>query len=239
MSLDEITFPVAETFYSIQGEAEFAGTPMFFIRLAGCNVGKYNKLSDGTLLPNTDSPFQIANPQYATCTSMTGKSFVCDTDYRIKERLSIQQLIAAAKTYGARFVSITGGEPLIHKHLPELVQALEDAFLVVNVETSGTIDLSKLSPNAYITCSPKAEFLYENLDYISQFKILVEGPKDVEWALNLAEYTDCPQIWLQAIEHYDANGPVKTSYDYVVEQVLKYPEKFKLSVQMHKVIGVR
>ena len=31
--------PVMELFYSIQGEGMHAGTPAFFIRLAGCSVG--------------------------------------------------------------------------------------------------------------------------------------------------------------------------------------------------------
>jgi 7-carboxy-7-deazaguanine synthase len=32
-------YPVSETFYSLQGEGYWTGTPAFFIRLAGCSVG--------------------------------------------------------------------------------------------------------------------------------------------------------------------------------------------------------
>lgn len=32
-------YPIAETFYSLQGEGYWAGTPAFFVRLAGCSVG--------------------------------------------------------------------------------------------------------------------------------------------------------------------------------------------------------
>lgn len=35
----EPTLKVAETFYSIQGEGYWTGTPAYFIRLAGCSVG--------------------------------------------------------------------------------------------------------------------------------------------------------------------------------------------------------
>ncbi len=31
--------PIMETFYTVQGEGAFAGTPAFFIRLGGCDVG--------------------------------------------------------------------------------------------------------------------------------------------------------------------------------------------------------
>lgn len=32
------TYPIAETFYSLKGEGKWTGTPMFFIRFAGCNL---------------------------------------------------------------------------------------------------------------------------------------------------------------------------------------------------------
>jgi organic radical activating enzyme len=31
-------YPIAETFYSLKGEGAWTGVPMFFIRLAGCNL---------------------------------------------------------------------------------------------------------------------------------------------------------------------------------------------------------
>ena len=32
------TLPIVETFYSIQGEGKYAGSPSFFIRVGGCNL---------------------------------------------------------------------------------------------------------------------------------------------------------------------------------------------------------
>ncbi|MDD1469698.1 7-carboxy-7-deazaguanine synthase QueE [Dolichospermum sp. ST_sed5] len=51
-------------------------------------------------------------------------------------------------------VVITGGEPFIHKHLPELVQALLAANKQVSIETSGSF-WQEVSPAAWITLSPK------------------------------------------------------------------------------------
>ncbi|MCH2543374.1 MAG: 7-carboxy-7-deazaguanine synthase QueE, partial [Candidatus Atelocyanobacterium sp. ALOHA_A2.5_9] len=39
LNSDLTTYPIAETFHSIQGEGAWTGVSAFFIRLAGCNVG--------------------------------------------------------------------------------------------------------------------------------------------------------------------------------------------------------
>lgn len=232
---EEIVFPVAETFYSIQGEATYTGTPMFFIRLAGCNVGKTPKLSSDF---SGDIPFQIIHPEHTTCTALSGTQFVCDTDYRVKERLTIEQLLNLIPP-GVKHVSITGGEPLIHKHLPELIKAIDTLGIMVHVETSGTIDLCHVYRSVielWITCSPKSGFLDINRKYINEYKFLVETAEDLK--LILPFQSSDSQIWVQPIEHYDANGPIKSSYDLVVNVAKTFPN-WRVSIQTHKILGVR
>lgn len=246
MQVDEITFPVAETFYSIQGEGLYAGTPMFFIRLAGCNVGRYQArvpLKREGEIPEGDdpNPFQIHNPQYSTCTSYSGTQFVCDTDYRVKERMTIQDLLDQIPE-GVEHISITGGEPLIHKYLPQLVERLQHGWKRVNIETSGTLPLNELyklcaGMRLFITCSPKRGILADNAGMISQWKILVETEEDVKW-IESCKWLGSALIFIQPIEHYDANGPIKSSYDFVVDVVKKHPT-WRLSLQLHKILGVR
>ena len=81
----------------------------------------------------------------------------CDTGYadggtnlpRVER--PIGELLAEVKSPR---VVITGGEPFIHKHLPELVQALLAANKQVSIETSGSF-WQEVSPAAWITLSPK------------------------------------------------------------------------------------
>lgn len=39
LDIASFTYPIVETFHSIQGEGFWCGTAAFFIRLAGCDVG--------------------------------------------------------------------------------------------------------------------------------------------------------------------------------------------------------
>src|SRR5512146_688808 len=93
-------YPVAEIFHSIQGEGVFTGTPMLFVRLAGCNVG-------------------VASSQGSVCRTFTGAEFPCDTDYKMTKRASEQEIIQECHE---EHICITGGEPFIHD-LSDLIHA--------------------------------------------------------------------------------------------------------------------
>ena len=83
-----ITYPVVETFHSLQGEGSWAGTNAFFIRLGGCDVH----------CPWCDTKHSW-NPQ------------------RHPQQSAID-LAKAAKLVNPAIVVITGGEPLMHNLTP-------------------------------------------------------------------------------------------------------------------------
>ena len=78
------TYPVMETFYSIQGEGFYQGHAAFFIRLGGCDVGCV--WCDVKESWNAD-----AHP-----------------------KRSVAELLAEVQASGTNLVVITGGEPLMH-----------------------------------------------------------------------------------------------------------------------------
>ena len=79
-----VTLPVMETFYSIQGEGYYQGHAAFFIRLAGCDVG---------------------------CVWCDVKE---SWDAGLHARKTISELVNEVKKTAAEIVIITGGEPLMH-----------------------------------------------------------------------------------------------------------------------------
>lgn len=83
-----ITYPVVETFHSVQGEGYWTGVNAFFIRLGGCDVH----------CPWCDTKHSW-NPSH-------------------HPQQSPAELATAAKAVNPAIVIITGGEPLMHDLLP-------------------------------------------------------------------------------------------------------------------------
>jgi organic radical activating enzyme len=77
-------FPVMETFYSIQGEGFHSGTPAYFIRLGGCDVG---------------------------CHWCDVKESWNAESHPVK---SLGEIISEVESSGAKTIIITGGEPLMY-----------------------------------------------------------------------------------------------------------------------------
>lgn len=84
----EITYPVVETFYSIQGEGYWTGQSAFFIRLGGCDV---------------------------CCTWCDTKH---SWDASVHRRRSVMDLVIAATQVGSNRVIVTGGEPTLYDLRP-------------------------------------------------------------------------------------------------------------------------
>jgi len=117
-----MTIPIAEIFYSIQGEGKLAGVPSTFVRSAGCPVH----------CPWCDTRFAW--------------------DVSHARPITVPEILAAIRKYPTRYVILTGGEPLQHPGMIRLAATLRNANYHVTVETSGYLyreiacDLLSLSP---------------------------------------------------------------------------------------------
>ena len=88
IGIKKITYPIVETFHSIQGEGAWAGVNAFFIRLGGCDV--HCSWCDTK---------QSWNP-------------------KLYPQRSTEELAKEAKAANPAIVIITGGEPLMHNLNP-------------------------------------------------------------------------------------------------------------------------
>ena len=201
---------VTEMFWSIQGEGLLTGLPMRFLRLAGCNA---------------DEGFR--------CWSW------CDTKYargggeEMKPETAYIRL--AALPY-ARWVCITGGEPLLQaRALRPLVEMLLESGHEIQVQTNGT--LPPLAYPIHYSVSPKRlECNARIVQQADELKFVIAGEKKEEELFILeflARYRvmDKPII-LQPVD----NRPeaVETCLHLVKEHV-----EWRVMLQQHKVMGIR
>ena len=115
--------PINELFYSLQGEGTLAGMPTVFIRTSGCNLRCWF----------CDSYHTSWEPTHAWM----------DVEAILEEVASHEQ---------CEHVVVTGGEPMIHDEVENLLTRLSEAGYHTTVETNGTIyrdapiDLASISP---------------------------------------------------------------------------------------------
>lgn len=103
---------VNEIFGSIDGEGIRTGELATFIRLAGCNL----------------------------------RCSYCDTAYALNMKngteMSIDEILNQVEKIGYKNITLTGGEPLIHKNVNKLIDKLIEHGYKVNIETNGAVDLT-------------------------------------------------------------------------------------------------
>ena len=208
-------YTVKEIFYTLQGEGAQAGRPAVFCRFSGCNLWTGREADRAT----------------ATCT-------FCDTDFvgvgpdggKFATPEALAEAVASRWPTGAGgrpYVVCTGGEPLLQLDAPA-VAALHARGFDVAVETNGTqpvpagIDWVCVSPKAdaalVVTGGDELKLVYP------QELAPPERFTGLEFSHFLLQPMDGPRL--------TANTEEAIAY------CLANP-RWRLSVQTHKVIGVR
>lgn len=223
-------YPVSEMFVEVQGEGVWTGVPMQFIRLAGCTVGKpYSQEARAAIAKNM--PY-FSLPIYTEkCTLYDGREFPCDTDYRVKDRLTAEEIVNRIPKEIKR-VCITGGEPLMHD-LSTLISYLWSAFKHIHIETSGTIVPEyAFKQDVWITVSPKKGCKEEMMFRANEIKLLVDEKFQIEdWMKNLAQRKP---VYLHPVngEHTVNAENLKLCRKWQKQ----YPD-FRLGLQLHKAMS--
>lgn len=209
-------YPVSEIFTSPQGEGLYCGTLMTFVRLAGCSVGK-----------RFPKVYYDALPVYTEqCTLYDGRNFACDTDYRVKERLPVDDIISRIE---APHVCISGGEPLIHDLAP-LVLAIQASGRHVHLETSGTIEWNM--SGVWVTVSPKHRCLETMISRANEIKLLIDRDFD-DMKVPIGCITH-PLVYIHPVNYeHEVNGE---NLRLCLEWQKKYPN-WRIGLQLHKAMS--
>jgi len=212
-----VTYSVKEIFYTLQGEGANAGRPAVFCRFAGCN------LWSGLERDRATAVCQFCDTDFVGTDGTRGGKFTSAD--------ALADVIASEwptpSRRGARpLVVCTGGEPLLQLDVP-LITALHARGFEIAVETNGTI----AAPDGidWICVSPKA-----GADLVQrrgqELKVVLPQPLDFAELASL----DFEHRFVQPMDGPDRARNTQLAIDWC----LQHPE-WRLSVQTHKVIGIR
>lgn len=151
----------------------------------------------------------------------------CDTKYaRNKGKLMAEEdIVAECIALGLLRVCITGGEPLI-QNLELLIGKLVRNGFFISLETNGT---QEIPPHIHhTTISPKRnEALHEKAHlYANEWKYVIQDKSDFE------RIGQRENVFLQPVDNDMEIAKL------CVQKILKNPG-WRLSLQIHKLIGVR
>ncbi len=210
-----MTYAVKEIFYTLQGEGAQAGRAAVFCRFAGCNLWSGRE----------------QDREAAVCN-------FCDTDFvgvdgegggKFATADELAAAIAScwpAGRPGKPYVVCTGGEPLLQLD-SALVDALHAQGFEIAVETNGT----QPAPQGldWICVSPKA----------GSELVLTQGHElKLVYPQPLARPERFEQLNFQHFFLQPMDSVLKTQHTReVVAYCMAHPQ-WRLSVQMHKVIGI-
>ncbi len=144
--------------------------------------------------------------------------------------LSFDDIYKKIQKFPSKNIIITGGEPSIYI-LNDFIEFLQEKNYFVSVESNG-YNFSNIKNANWITYSPKD---WENIqnEGFDEYKFIVDESSDIEKLINLKSDKE---IFIQPQNFM--HKPNMNNVNYCVELVKKYPDKFRLSLQMHKFIGV-
>lgn len=233
------TLLINEVFYSFQGEGDNAGKAALFIRLSKCNLAC--KFCDTEFEAYESLPLDGGK----------GKNLMSVID----EALQVTPGIVAFNVPSAPpLVILTGGEPALQNCEP-LIHKLRNRGHRVAIETSGSVWSPWMRYLDHICVSPKVAVRRMPLPLMNELFRRSESNRDitlkggraeVKWIVNDAWTTmfkhnpmNC-YVSLPGVQNYlqpesQNEKHTKTAIDFV----RAFPDRYQLSMQMHKFAGVR
>lgn len=223
---------INEIYYKLQGEGALVGVPMVFVRVQGCN-----------LLPGCswcDTQYARGDGGY----EMTPMGVVVD--------------VRLLSSYRRQWVCITGGEPLAHPELRELVKLLRRDDYRLEIETNGSIKppdwyswvdswVADVKCPSSGVCGVSVWEKWFGMRPKDQVKFVVGSEEDLEFVkVKLSEKLCMPQVFVSPTltvhtlyEQYQPTGEKVIVIDpRWLQRVTEFcaEQHLRMSLQQHKVI---
>lgn len=214
-----MTYAVKERFYTLQGEGAQAGRPAVFCRFAGCNLWSGREQDRASAVCN------FCDTDFVGTDGEGGGKFA--TPEALADAIdSLWPRDAQGRRLGRPYVVCTGGEPLLQLDTP-LIEALHARGFEIAVETNGT----QPAPEGldWICVSPKADAEIV-LTKGHELKLVYPQPQAMPERF---EQLDFQHFFLQPLDSLLQKQHTREAVAYC----MSHPQ-WRLSVQMHKVVGI-
>lgn len=156
--------------------------------------------------------------------------------------MSLEEILAKVASYGTRYVTVTGGEPLAQKACFDLLRMLCDAGYEVSLETGGAIDTTDVDPRVTVILDVKTpgsgemeNNVWSNLEHLKpqdEVKFVLCDRQDYEWAKQLLmerSISDKCSVLFSPV--YSRVNPTDLA-DWILQDRLPV----RMQVQLHKIL---
>jgi 7-carboxy-7-deazaguanine synthase (Cx14CxxC type) len=208
-------YSVKEIFHTLQGEGMNAGRPAVFLRFAGCN------LWSGREQDRASASCRFCDTEFVGTDGENGGKFSAAGSLAAR----VAELWSGPPD--GRLVVCTGGEPLLQLDAP-LIAALHYEGFRIAIETNGTLPV----PDSvdWVCVSPKAE---AHLVVRKGDELKLVYPQEGAGPERF-EHLDFRHFLVQPMD-----GPDRERNTRLAVEFCKARPRWRLSLQTHKLIGIR
>ena len=166
----------------------------------------------------------------------------CDTEYAFHEgeSLEIPEILEKVRSFRCPLVEVTGGEPLVQKHVHDLLLSLCNEGFEVLLETGGSLDVSTVDPRVKRIVDFKCpgsgmeeHNLWSNVDHLSpqdEVKFVIGDRRDFDWSVGKIKLFNLESrctVLLSSV--FGELQPVR-----LAEWILEEGLRARLQLQVHK-----
>jgi 7-carboxy-7-deazaguanine synthase len=176
----------------------------------------------------------------------------CDSSYSFKggRKMSIEDVLRTIKPYKVKHVLLTGGEPLLQRQTPALLERLRSEGYLVSIETHGEISIEKVAGQARIILDIKTPSSgmsrggYKNnlplLRKNDEVKFVIASESDYAWAREIILAGEIPTAEILLSPAVPSKGMPGNfpgvNPRWLAEKILEDRLPVRMQLQLHKLL---
>lgn len=163
----------------------------------------------------------------------------CDTNYNQFEQWTLNEILAKVRSYTAKNIIITGGEPTIQPNLSLLLNQLKIEGYFLAIETNG---LKEIPPQIdYIATSPKRMYKekYQRrcIEFANEVRVVVDGEVQA-FCEQLESKIQADHYYLSPCEIEGKMNLLETITQLGILNQRANKPKWQLSIQTHQIVDI-